>query len=105
MRKLLEQILPQSLVDRYKDYKNKHAAAKIREEWERKGKPVPPPHAIKQQAIQYYQKRSGYSTMVETGTYKGDMILAQKDHFKRIYSIELSEALFQKAKRRFRKYS
>jgi hypothetical protein len=105
MKKLLEKILPQSLVDRYKDYKNKYAAAGIRKKWELNGKPVPPPHTIKQQAIQYYQKRSGYNILVETGTYKGDMILAQKDFFKKIYSIELSQALFEKAKKRFRNYS
>lgn len=105
MKKLLEKILPQSLIDRYKDYKNKNAAADIRKKWELKGKPIPPPHIIKQQAIQYYQKKSGYNVLVETGTYLGDMILAQKDRFKKIYSIELSQALFEKAKKRFRKYS
>ena len=104
MKKLLEKILPQSLIDRYKDYKNKHSAAATRKKWEMNGKPVPPPHTVKQQAIQYYQKRAGYNILVETGTYKGDMILAQKDFFKKIYSIELSEALFEKAKQRFRKY-
>jgi hypothetical protein len=105
MKRFLEKILPQSIVDRYKVYKNRHAAAGIREKWEAVGKPVPPPHTIKQQAIQYYQKRSGYRILVETGTYKGDMILAQKDFFKKIYSIELGETLFEKAKKRFRNYS
>jgi hypothetical protein len=104
MKKLLEKILPQSLVDSYKSYRNKHAAAGIRKEWEAAGKPMPPPHTIKQEAIQYYQKKSGYNVLVETGTYKGDMILAQKDFFKKLYSIELSEALFEKAKKRFRNY-
>lgn len=105
MKKFLEKILPQSLVDRYKDYKNKHAAPGIRKKWELNGRPIPPPHTIKQQAIQYYQKRSGYNILVETGTYKGDMILAQKKNFKKIYSIELSQELFEKAKKRFRHYS
>ena len=41
--------------------------------------------------------------MVETGTYYGDMIYAQLDNFSRIYSIELSERLYRKAKRRFKK--
>ena len=104
MKKFLEKILPQAWIDLYKDYMNKHAGAGIRKKWEENGKPVPPPHAVKQQAIQYYQKRSGYTILVETGTYKGDMILAQKDFFKKIYSIELSPALFEKAKKRFRNY-
>jgi hypothetical protein len=104
MKKLLEKILPQSLIDRYKIYKNKHAAAGIRKKRELNGKPIPPPHTIKQQAIQHYQKKSGYNVLVETGTYLGDMILAQKDFFKKIYSIELSGALFERAKKRFRRY-
>lgn len=102
MKKLLETILPQSLVDRYKEYRNKHDAEGNRKKWEMNGKPLPPPHTIKQEAIRYYQKRSGYGILVETGTYKGDMILAQKDFFKKIYSIELAETLFEKAKKRFR---
>lgn len=102
MKRLLEQILPQKLVDAYKSYRNKHSAAAIRKKWEQAGRPVPPPHSIKQQVIQHYQKLSRYNVLVETGTYKGDMILAQKDHFRKIYSIELSETLFEKAKKRFR---
>lgn len=104
MKKLLEKLLPQSLIDSYKEYRNLHDAGKIRKQWERAGKPVPPPHIIKQQAIRFYQKKSGYPILVETGTYQGDMILAQKDSFEKIYSIELSPDLFEKAKQRFRKY-
>ena len=103
MKKLLETILPQAFIDSYKIYRNRHSEGIIKK-WEAKGKPLPPPHAIKQRAIQYYQKRSGYRLLVETGTYKGDMILAQKDFFKKIYSIELSQPLFERAKKRFRKY-
>jgi hypothetical protein len=102
MKRLLEKILPQSVVDSYKIYQNKHSADRMRKEWELAGKPLPPPHTVKQQAIQYYQKKSGYNILVETGTYKGDMVLAQREFFKKIYSIELSEALYEKAKKRFR---
>ena len=105
MKSVLEKILPQSWVDSYKEYRNKHSAESNRRKWEMNGKPLPPPHTIKQEAIQHYQKKSGYGILVETGTYKGDMILAQKDFFKKLYSIELSPALYQRAKKRFRKYS
>lgn len=101
MKKLLEKILPQSFIDSYKNYRNKHSAAGIRKQWEFEGKPLPPPHTVKQEAIRYYQKKSGYNVLVETGTYKGDMILAQKEHFRKIYSIELSAALFEMAKKGF----
>ncbi|HEY6505837.1 MAG TPA: hypothetical protein VIZ28_17805 [Chitinophagaceae bacterium] len=100
MKQLLEKILPQALIDSYKKYQNKQAAGN-RKKWEQDGKPLPPPHTVKQEAIQYYQKRSGYNVLVETGTYKGDMIFAQKEFFKKIYSIELSQALFERAKKRF----
>ncbi len=101
MKSFLEKILPQSLVDSYKNYRNKHSADSNRKKWEQQGKPLPPPHTVKQQAIQHYQRKSGYKVLVETGTYKGDMVLAQKAHFNKIYSIELSQVLFEKAKKRF----
>src|SRR2546425_6234629 len=40
---------------------------------------------------------------VETGTYRGDMVEAMKPLFHKIYSIELSDALFAEAQRRDRK--
>jgi len=72
-------------------------------EWMNRGKPSPPPHIVKQLIVKESQKDAGFSTLVETGTYYGDMIYAQLDNFSRIYSIELSERLYRKAKRRFKK--
>lgn len=71
--------------------------------WERNGCPVPPPHIVKQNAIAEYQKKYGYSVMIETGTYYGDMVEAQKKRFQKIISIELSVELSQKAQKRFLK--
>jgi len=39
--------------------------------------------------------------LIETGTYYGDMVEAMKKYFSRIYSIELSNELYEKAKQRF----
>lgn len=64
--------------------------------------PLPPPHAYKQQVIAYYQSCFRYSLLIETGTFLGDMVEAQKNRFDSIVSIELSEMLHKKAKRRFR---
>jgi len=50
----------------------------IIKQWEQSGKPVPPPHQVKQLAIQHYQHIYRLSVLVETGTYLGDMIEAQK---------------------------
>jgi hypothetical protein len=53
-------------------------------------------------AIEEYRKKFHTETLVETGTYLGEMVEAQRDHFKKIYSIELSEKLFNKAQKRFK---
>lgn len=71
-------------------------------DWEKKGKPFPPPHIVKQKAIAEYATQPGVAVLVETGTYLGDMVEAQKNRFSKVYSIELSERLHQKAKKRFK---
>jgi hypothetical protein len=72
-------------------------------EWEKGGRPLPPPHLVKQRVIAEYQQKSGISTLIETGTYMGDMIEAQKGNFKKIFSVELSEDLCQKARIKFKR--
>jgi hypothetical protein len=62
-----------------------------------------PPHVFKQNVIFEFQKSSGLDILVETGTYRGDMVEAQKQFFRKIYSIELSMKLYQMAKKRFSK--
>lgn len=69
--------------------------------WKRNDYPAPPPHQIKQMVIEEYQKQFGYTILIETGTYLGDMVEAQKNNFKRIISIELDPHLYQRAKRKF----
>jgi predicted O-methyltransferase YrrM len=70
-------------------------------EWEKNGKPVPPPHIIKQQTIRSFAEKYEIKILIETGTYYGDMVKALKGDFNQIYSIELSEELYEKAKQRF----
>lgn len=71
--------------------------------WEKDGCPVPPPHIVKQFEIETFQKIYGYNTFIETGTYIGDMVEAQKRKFKKIISIELSDNLAKNAQLRFKK--
>lgn len=71
-------------------------------EWERLGKPVPPPHIVKQRVLLEYSKRYGLRILVETGTLFGDMVEAMRADFDRIYSIELSKYLYKKAMIRFK---
>ena len=73
-------------------------------DWEKSGKPLPPPHQLKQTIIEHYKSISGYNILVETGTYLGDMVAAQRKNFKQIYTIELEEKLYRRAVKRFFKY-
>ena len=51
--------------------------------------------------IRAYAKRHGNRILVETGTFLGDMVEAMKRDFKHVYSIELSQQLFDQATVRF----
>lgn len=70
-------------------------------EWGKRGKPVPPPHLVKQMTLKEYAKKFNLHIFVETGTYRGDMVNAVKDVFDEIFSIELGPELCQKARKRF----
>ena len=72
--------------------------------WIKSGKPLPPPRIIKEKIISKCQASTGCRILVETGTYRGDMIFFQLNNFDLLYSIELDEQLFNEAKRRFKKY-
>ncbi len=72
--------------------------------WKQNGKPMPPPHLIKQAHIREIADRFQLETLVETGTFYGDMVEAMRPHFKTIYSIELSKALYRRAACRFHRY-
>jgi hypothetical protein len=69
--------------------------------WEKAGSPMPLPHRMKEVIIQNYQELYGHSLFIETGTFTGDMVAAQKPFFKKIISIELGEDLFARAQNRF----
>lgn len=71
-------------------------------EWEKLGRPAPPPHAIKQQNLLHYATTYNLKILVETGTFNGDMVEAMKNHFDEIYSVELSQSFFNKARIRFK---
>lgn len=70
-------------------------------EWESAERPIPPPHAFKQELLKEYAVNYRLKTFVETGTLEGDMVAALNGIFDRIYSIELSPIYFEKAKKRF----
>ena len=70
--------------------------------WWLMGRPVPPPHIVKQRILKRYASKYELSIFVETGTCRGAMVFAMKKYFDRIYSIELSEEFYLAAKRWFK---
>lgn len=73
--------------------------------WVNAGKPVPPPHIVKQMALKESLSASGVRILVETGTFRGDMVEAMRRHVDQVFSIELSETFAQRAVERFRTVS
>lgn len=88
---------------RYTFLREQRNAAAIIAAWEQNGKPVPSPGVRKQQIVREYQAKYHLNTLVETGTFLGDMIAAQLPSFTRLISIELSERLHRDARNRFKK--
>jgi hypothetical protein len=70
-------------------------------DWLHQGRPAPPPHIIKVRNILGLSDLCGAHTLVETGTLYGTTIAATKDHFRRVYSIELDPGLVAAARTRF----
>lgn len=85
--------------------KRQHHNRKALQAWEQNGRPVPPPHIIKQLTVKDYARRFTLEVLIETGTGYGEMIYATKDFFKHIYSVELSEELAQAAQQKYGKHA
>jgi len=69
--------------------------------WKLRGEPQRIPHIVKQRAVLEYAQAFGLRTLVETGTYYGEMIAAVRHRFRRVYSIELDPGLAMLASERF----
>lgn len=105
MKKFLIDHLPLFILDPYWDMKRKKINAELIANWEKRGKPVPPPHAIKQGRILDYKNKFNLNILVETGTFQGEMVEAQRRNFSKIYSIELSHDYYQKAVQKFKRFN
>ncbi|WP_216913416.1 MULTISPECIES: hypothetical protein [unclassified Synechococcus] len=96
---------PYRFVERLVQYLQRRAKERsLIQAWRRSGSPVPPPHLYKQKLLTRYASRYRLATLVETGTYLGDMIFALRHRFKAIISIELSTDLCQRAQQRLREF-
>jgi hypothetical protein len=69
--------------------------------WVLRGRPQRSPHLLKQKVVREYGERFRLNTLVETGTYYGEMVAAMKRRFDRIYSIEFVPELAERATRKF----
>lgn len=69
--------------------------------WKLRGQPVRSPHLLKQRTVLEYARRYGLRTLVETGTYYGEMVAAMRRHFDQIYSVEFDHALAERARKKF----
>lgn len=74
-----------------------HRKKKVFYDWLENKKPLPMPHYGKQKTLLKYANDYDLKIMVETGTYKGDMVYAVQPYFEKIYSIELGMDLYNKA--------
>lgn len=73
--------------------------------WKLRGEPRRIPHIVKQRTVVEYAQRFGLDTLVETGTYYGEMIAAVAPQFRLVYSIEIDPSLAARARERFRSVS
>ncbi len=101
-QRIVVNYLPSSLRLRIHSLRVRWSRKDAISQWIQLGKPIPPPHAVKQIVIEDYKQRFRYNVFVETGTYKGHMVYAQLANFKAIYSIELDRSYYEKAKDLFR---
>ena len=69
--------------------------------WILRGRPARSPHLLKQKTVREYGEKFGLKTLVETGTYYGEMVAAMKSRFEHIYSIEFVPELADRAARKF----
>ena len=97
----LERTTPLGTLARFQ--RNRQLAKKYRR-WEKDGAVPPMPHLGKQHVVIDYIQRHQINLFIETGTYKGRMVYAVMPYVEEIYSIELDEALFREARKRFAGY-
>ena len=62
------------------------------------------PHTLKVQTVLIYGAYFKINTLIETGTYRGDMVQAAVNQYQKVISIELEPTLFLRAKVKFSKY-
>lgn len=70
--------------------------------WVASGRPGRTPYLAKVNLVTDHGRRYHLGTLIETGTYLGEMVASQLGRFSQIVSIELDDTLHRRATRRFR---
>lgn len=84
-------------------WRNKMKDCMIRQQCKDDNSPMPA--MLKRKLVAYYGKKFMCNTLIETGTYLGEMVEYQAKNFEKIYSVEVSEALYDFSSRRLRRKS
>jgi hypothetical protein len=72
--------------------------------WERQGRQGEIPHPIKRTAVLEYARRHSVRVLIETGTFRGEMLFACRHHFDALYSVELDPELASTAQAHFARW-
>lgn len=88
----------------HKKIKEAISARKKNVLWKLAGRPVPPPHIVKQKILKEYAGKYQLHTFVETGTFMGEMIDAVLHTFSQIISVEVDQTLAIRAQKKFSGY-
>jgi len=65
------------------------------ETWEELGSPEPMPDELKHDAIRHYARKNHALALVETGTYLGGTVIAMKNYFDQVWTIEVSQEVHE----------
>ena len=71
--------------------------------WQRQGAPIPASPSVKRVMLRRTAQEHRLRVLIETGTFKGDTVMALRRDFDRIVSVELSPELHAKAVRQTRR--
>ncbi len=72
--------------------------------WTMRGKPSPDNHHFKVARILRLRRTLNIGTLIETGTFFGQTVSASLRHFDKVFSVELSERLYNENRASFREY-